>query len=313
MRTPDRLTIKTAAESPWAECEFSSIAEAIACAYNTAIHDAIALNHPALTRADGAAMIAFERRRQVDAEGWTPEHDDEHGGGELVDAAVALLRGRSTMTFPYFGRKARIAGLYPSPRYPLVVEPFAGSLAWSVHHRPVSVLATEADERVVALWREIMEDPAAFAEREAPLLGEVTEDLFSKLCTYSEHSLTSTKLKVTSRMLRDYRSLCRRAADAGTWAASALDLRHGSYLDLPDVEATWFIDPPYQKANRRGYREGAPGIDFDQLASWCRSRRGQIIVCEQAGADWLPFEPLASIATHRGATSSEVVWLGGTQ
>lgn len=92
MRTPDRLTIKTAAESPWAECEFSSIAEAIACAYNTAIHDAIALNHPALTRADGAAMIAFERRRQVDAEGWTPEHDDEHGGGELVDAAVAYLR-----------------------------------------------------------------------------------------------------------------------------------------------------------------------------------------------------------------------------
>ena len=36
---------------------------------------------------NGAEMIAAERRRQVDAEGWTPEHDDEHRPGELLDAA----------------------------------------------------------------------------------------------------------------------------------------------------------------------------------------------------------------------------------
>lgn len=34
-------------------------------------------------------MIAAERRRQVDAEGWTPEHDDEHEICELAMAAVA--------------------------------------------------------------------------------------------------------------------------------------------------------------------------------------------------------------------------------
>ena len=215
------------------------------------------------------------------------------------------------MSFPYFGRKARIAALYPAPIYDTVVEPFAGSLSWSLHHRPKRVLAIEADERVVQLWREIMEDPAGFGERPAPVLGETTSDLFAKLCTYSEHSLTSESLKVTSRMLRDYRSLCRRAAVDGVWAASALDISHGSYLDLPDIEATWFIDPPYQRANRRGYREGASGIDFDQLGEWCKSRRGLVIVCELEGADWLPFDPLVSVATHRGATSSEVIWLGG--
>lgn len=32
--------------------------------------------------------IADERRRQIDAEGWTPEHDDEHGDGEMADAAA---------------------------------------------------------------------------------------------------------------------------------------------------------------------------------------------------------------------------------
>lgn len=36
----------------------------------------------------GAEMIAAERQRQIDAEGWTPEHDDEHTGDELAWAAV---------------------------------------------------------------------------------------------------------------------------------------------------------------------------------------------------------------------------------
>lgn len=35
----------------------------------------------------GAERIAAERQRQVDAEGWTPEHDDEHVAGELAIAA----------------------------------------------------------------------------------------------------------------------------------------------------------------------------------------------------------------------------------
>ncbi|VFT61499.1 Uncharacterised protein [Pseudomonas aeruginosa] len=32
--------------------------------------------------------VQAERRRQVEDEGWTPEHDDEHNGGELADAAA---------------------------------------------------------------------------------------------------------------------------------------------------------------------------------------------------------------------------------
>lgn len=31
--------------------------------------------------------VAAERRRQIEAEGWTPEHDDEHGRGEMALAA----------------------------------------------------------------------------------------------------------------------------------------------------------------------------------------------------------------------------------
>jgi len=32
--------------------------------------------------------VIAERRRQVEAEGWTPEHDDEHADGELARAAA---------------------------------------------------------------------------------------------------------------------------------------------------------------------------------------------------------------------------------
>lgn len=38
--------------------------------------------------ADGAALIAAERRRQVDAEGWTAEHDDAHAGYQLARAGA---------------------------------------------------------------------------------------------------------------------------------------------------------------------------------------------------------------------------------
>lgn len=37
----------------------------------------------------GAGLIAAERRRQVDVEGWSPEHDREHGHGQLLQAARA--------------------------------------------------------------------------------------------------------------------------------------------------------------------------------------------------------------------------------
>jgi hypothetical protein len=35
-----------------------------------------------------ATDVLAERRRQVEAEGWTPEHDDEHGHGQMARAAA---------------------------------------------------------------------------------------------------------------------------------------------------------------------------------------------------------------------------------
>lgn len=35
--------------------------------------------------------ITAERRRQIEVEGWTPEHDDVHSGGQLIAAAWCYL------------------------------------------------------------------------------------------------------------------------------------------------------------------------------------------------------------------------------
>ena len=40
---------------------------------------------------NGIELIAQERHRQIDIEGWTPEHDDEHGMAELGLAALSYV------------------------------------------------------------------------------------------------------------------------------------------------------------------------------------------------------------------------------
>lgn len=40
---------------------------------------------------EGAAACVRERLRQLDVEGWTPEHDDEHPNGELAWAAWSYI------------------------------------------------------------------------------------------------------------------------------------------------------------------------------------------------------------------------------
>ena len=65
------------------------------------------------------------------------------------------------------------------------------------------------------------------------------------------------------------------------------------------------------------YKHPSTAIDFPALGAWCRSRRGQVIVCEAAGATWLPFRPFASIKSFgngvKSRTSAEVIWTNAHQ
>lgn len=45
-----------------------------------------AMNYPTVNKA--ALDVLLERQRQVEQEGWTPEHDDSHANGALAIAAA---------------------------------------------------------------------------------------------------------------------------------------------------------------------------------------------------------------------------------
>jgi hypothetical protein len=54
---------------------------------------------------NGAELITQERQRQIDAEGYTPEHDDEHTYGTLaVVAATLACDGTDAVVVDQLGR-----------------------------------------------------------------------------------------------------------------------------------------------------------------------------------------------------------------
>lgn len=46
-------------------------------------------------KSQAAVDVLAERRRQIDEEGWTADHDDEHTKGQLAAAATCYVTGRS--------------------------------------------------------------------------------------------------------------------------------------------------------------------------------------------------------------------------
>lgn len=57
--------------------------------YSTPIGAALAKVYSEQAPANGVALIAKERERQLGEEGWTAAHDDEHFMGEMIGAAIS--------------------------------------------------------------------------------------------------------------------------------------------------------------------------------------------------------------------------------
>ena len=222
------------------------------------------------------------------------------------------------MPFAYFGAKHGLARKYPRPAHDLIIEPFAGAAGYSCYHAALGkqVLLNDLNADVVALWRRLQNMTPADLDVVANRLGDTrTDDLLIASAggsTSWNGVVTAGSRQVTPRMRSDVPSILRRIGRVlpvlHDW-----EIRSGDYRDLPDVEATWFIDPPYQplvSMAGNGYTNGADGIDYDELGVWCQSRRGQVIVCEQSPAQWLPFSHLAHQQTGsaNGQSRLEVMW-----
>ncbi len=49
------------------------------------------------------------------------------------------------------------------------------------------------------------------------------------------------------------------------------------YSESLDIEATWFIDPPYKESPGKGYHYSSSQIGYGALAGWAEARKGEII------------------------------------
>lgn len=212
--------------------------------------------------------------------------------------------------FSYYGTKARLAKYYPAPSCAVLIEPFAGAAGYACMYPDREVKLYDANPKIIAVWKYLIAaKPTDIADLPDVQQGQSVNS-FSQLSDAERWLIgfcinpASTCPKVTASQRSAWgRYKLRIQANVPKvkhWTADNL-----SWVDVPNIQATWHIDPPYQKAGK--YYYGYSGIDFVKLAAWCRQRDGQVMVCENAGADWLPFKPLVE---QQGMTKRqmEVMW-----
>lgn len=256
----------------------------------------------------------------------TQSSNGDGSNGHLRTSPPKEVDGQSLRPFfGYYGGKWRDAlKHYPEPQFKTIVEPFAGSAGYALRYPDRNVILCEIDPILAAVWKYLSRvKPAEILAMRDLNPDESLDDL--RVCQEAKWLIgfwlnrgVATPRKSPSRWMRDgLRPGCFWGPKVRLRIASQVSaIRHWeihncSYMDSPSPHrATWFIDPPYQLAGRH-YRFGSELMNYDHLASWCKSRRGQTIVCENAGADWLPFRDLAHVKTTRARyRSKEVFWVG---
>ncbi len=213
--------------------------------------------------------------------------------------------------FYYYGRKKQIAKYYPKPNCDTIVEPFAGAAAYSHYgsNWTRQVILVEKDEKVAEIWRWLIEEATAESILRMPDLkvGEKSSEFLHIIHAATKMAFKFRTIKVTPVLERNWEISKRKMA------ASVHKIKHwqivcGDYTEAPDVEATWFVDPPYRGDSGMGYRHSSAHIDYESLATWALARRGEVIFCEGDGADYLPFVPLLDLKGVAGKTSREMIY-----
>ena len=226
--------------------------------------------------------------------------------------------------FGFYGGKWRDARkYYPEPESSTIIEPFAGSAGYSLRYPERKVILCEVDPILAEVWKYLIRvKPKEILSIRDMKSNDSVDDL--KICQEAKWLVGLWLNRGVVRPRKTPSKWMREGIRPGSFwgervratiASQVQSIRHWqihncSYTDFPDHKsATWFIDPPYQQAGQH-YRFGSSLINYANLADWCRSRVGQVIVCENAGAVWLPFRRLAEVKTTRAdRRSKEVFWL----
>jgi site-specific DNA-adenine methylase len=213
----------------------------------------------------------------------------------------------------YYGSKSKIINYYPPPKYNKIIEPFAGSARYSLKYWDREILLIDKYKEVIDIWK-WLQHCSTNDIKSLPILKPGTDlrsiNLSKEELKFMRWQISTaafspvwivTSMQNEEKQKRQLRNIINNLHKIRDW-----EIVHGDYRDMKNEEATWFIDPPYQFGGHK-YKEGNNKINFNELGEWCKSRKGQIIVCENTNADWLPFKTMKKLI-GANKKSVECIW-----
>jgi len=207
--------------------------------------------------------------------------------------------------FSYYGTKKKLAIHYPSPKYDTIIEPFCGAAMYSLHldNWKKNVILYDKYDKIFLAWDYLINHATISDIQNLPDLKEGL-NLDSININDAEKALLGFCANPASAVPKKTVS----ARGAKSWPRHKqffLDNLHkvkhwkiynDTYKNIGNIEATWFIDPPYEFGGIYYHSSSSnKQINYEELAKWCKERKGEIIVCENSKANWLPFQPLAKL------------------
>ena len=223
--------------------------------------------------------------------------------------------------FSYYGSKTNLAKLYPAPKFNKLNEVFAGSAKYSLLHFENDVTIVDKYETIVNIWKwlqicsknDILKLPSL---KEGEKLTDFTFDCKEQkdlmgfiISSGGQRPVNTANWRETTHRPNSHNYRKKAIADQ-LYKIKHWNIILGDYRDLKNENATWFVDPPYQFGGEH-YVESNKNINFKELASWCKSRKGQTIVCENTKADWMNFKPMRKNQGSSNTKTTEAIWSNG--
>lgn len=202
--------------------------------------------------------------------------------------------------FSYYGSKSKIIQAYPKPKHNKIIEPFAGSARYALRYFENDITINDKYEVIARIWKflqscspqDIKRLPEPKRKEDIRQYQFDCEEAQMLMCFMIGGGLSRMQWIVSPQnfgagVATQKKKIIAQLHKIKHWKITCVD-----YQELPNTSATWFIDAPYQYG---GHKYVVNKIDYSVLSDWCKSREGQLIVCENTKADWLPFMPIKKV------------------
>ena len=218
--------------------------------------------------------------------------------------------------FYYYGRKKLLADKYPEPVGDIIIEPFAGSAAYSMakNRWQKEVILYDDYFVVVEIWKylimatrnDILSLPDLKQGEDLRNINSLS-DVEKWLIGFHINPGSPTPKNIVTKMSRW--SAGKKYIAENIYKVKHWRVFQSDYIKINEnsENITWFIDPPYDKQGVF-YVKNSCNINYNDLANFCITRKGRVIVCENFGAGWLPFRSFATTKSCGTRKSVEAIW-----